>query len=185
MIYAGIGSRKTPVGVLALMEKFARWMATEGHILRSGAAKGADQAFMRGHAEIGAPAEIAIPWLSYEEQSWKPYGSFYTGSLVSSARSNRFMDLAKRYHPAWDKCSPDAKKLHARNGAIILGFDMDSPVDLVVCWTEDGKGEGGTGQALRVARNRNIPVIDLGAYKIANMRSVLYDTVRGITGSGK
>lgn len=31
----------------------------------------------------------------------------------------------------------------------------------VVCWTSDGKDSGGTGQALRIARDRNIPVYNL------------------------
>lgn len=38
---------------------------------------------------------------------------------------------------------------------------MTDPVDFVVCWTKEAKGGGGTGQALRIARDRGIAVYDL------------------------
>lgn len=52
--------------------------------------------------------------------------------------------------------------LHARNMHIILGANLDSPVEIVICWTKDGLRSGGTGQALRLAESRDIPIYDLG-----------------------
>ena len=48
-----------------------------------------------------------------------------------------------------------------RNGCQVLGLNLDDPVDAVVCWTKDGKGGGGTGQAIRIAKSRNIPIFDI------------------------
>ena len=43
--YTGIGSRETPKDIMQLMSKLAYKLASEGYILRSGAAQGADTAF--------------------------------------------------------------------------------------------------------------------------------------------
>jgi hypothetical protein len=46
----------------------------------------------------------------------------------------------------------------------ILGEDLKTPCNLVVCYTAGGKGGGGTGQALRAAKDHNVPILDLGNY---------------------
>jgi hypothetical protein len=50
----------------------------------------------------------------------------------------------------------------ARNCYQMLGLDLKTPVEFVICWTPQGKGAGGTGQALRIARDLKIPIYDLG-----------------------
>ena len=71
------------------------------------------------------------------------------------------MALAEKFHPAWNRCSYGTKKLHARNGCQILGKNLQTPATMVVCWTPGGKGGGGTGQAIRIAKSLNIPIFDL------------------------
>jgi len=56
--YAGIGSRKTPPDILALMEACAYKLARYGWNLRSGGAPGADQAFERGVAQANRERNI-------------------------------------------------------------------------------------------------------------------------------
>ena len=73
------------------------------------------------------------------------------------------MDITARLHPAWHRCSPAARKLHARNAAILLSFGLDRPVDAVVAWTRDAVVTGGTGMGLRIAVAHGIPVLNLGA----------------------
>lgn len=63
--------------------------------------------------------------------------------------------------PAWHRCSEYARKLHARNGFQILGRDLFSPSQFVVCWTKDGGPTGGTGQAIRLATAYQVPVFNL------------------------
>jgi hypothetical protein len=48
-----------------------------------------------------------------------------------------------------------------RNAMQILGEDGNTPVEMVVCWTKDGKASGGTGQALRIAEYYSIPIFNL------------------------
>ena len=70
--------------------------------------------------------------------------------------------IASEVHPAWDKCNEWARGMHSRNCHQILGYDLQSPVDTVICWTPDGAVVGGTATAIRIALKYNIPVFNLG-----------------------
>ena len=72
------------------------------------------------------------------------------------------MKIAAQFHPAWDKCSPAAKRLHGRNCFQVLGPNLNTPSTMLICWTKGGMGRGGTGQAIRICREWGIPVFDLG-----------------------
>src|SRR5690606_1598275 len=93
--YAGIGSRDTPVAVMQQMGGIASWLASQGYTLRSGGAGGADTAFEMSATkkEIYRPPHVTTEALA----------------------------LAAQFHPAWDRCSDYAKRLHARNGFQVLG----------------------------------------------------------------
>lgn len=71
-------------------------------------------------------------------------------------------DIAGSVHPAWHKCNEWAKKMHSRNCHQILGYDLQTPVDAVICWTPSGRVQGGTATAIKIALKNNIPVFNLG-----------------------
>lgn len=150
--YAGIGSRRTPPEVLAIMTDVADELESLGFTLYSGAADGADKAFSDGCTN------------KIEFIPWKGFNDCSTGVVTVS---NEVMELAKPLHPAWDRLSQGARKLMARNCHQILGVDLKSPVDFVLCWTPDGAesktgyNTGGTGQAIRLAIQQGIPVINM------------------------
>jgi hypothetical protein len=146
--YAGIGSRRTPDDVLDLMERIAAQLSEDGWTLRSGHAPGADQAFERG---AGGRAEIFLPWQTFES-GVRTDGFTYAEPRVAA------YEIASEFHPAWNRCSRGARMLHARNVHQILGYNLDLPVDFVVCWTD---GKGGTEQALRIARHYDISISNL------------------------
>jgi hypothetical protein len=151
-LYAGVGSRETPLPIIREMENIGMRMALLGWTLRSGKAKppligrkpdtdSADLAFERGCNMVGGKAVIRVATL------WQPA-----------------LDHAATFHPNWSACSEHARALHARNSQIMLGdsdTDFNDPVAVVVCWTEGGAVKGGTGQALRIAAAKNIPVFNL------------------------
>jgi hypothetical protein len=139
-VYAGIGSRETPPEVLEFMETVARGYAMQGTLLRSGGAKGADTAFEKGCDAVEGEKEIFRPEHATAEA----------------------LEHASQFHPNWHACGVYAKKLHARNSMIILGADLDDPVDFVICWTPKGVKIGGTAQGLRVAEAHGITVLNLG-----------------------
>ncbi len=147
--YAGIGSRETPADVCSFFTKVAAFLETNNYILRSGHAQGADISFEQG-AVLG---EIYLPWKGFAGSNSK---------LVVS--SQEAFQIASMFHPRWDYLSEPVKKLMARNAHQVLGGDLRSPADFIICWTPGGSGSGGTGQALRMAKHYNIPVFDAGKY---------------------
>jgi hypothetical protein len=162
-IYAGIGSRETPANILTFMERVAAQLALRGWVMRTGLAPGADQAFYRGSVGVGA-VELYLPWPSFEAAALEEAPR----QRVLQEPSSEAYGLAERYHPAWERLRAGGRKLQARNSHQIFGEDLETPADLVICWTPDGsldgvgRGVGGTGQALRIAHDYEIPVINLG-----------------------
>ncbi len=126
--HAGIGARATPASVKADMTVMAGWLARTGWHLASGGADGADSAFA-----AGAPAGRRTLWLP-----WRGCNG-HDGPdcrVLSAAELPACMAIAASLHPAWDRCSPPVRKLHARNVAVLLGERRDRPVDAVVCRPE-------------------------------------------------
>lgn len=156
--YAGIGSRKTPPEILALMEALGSRLGSLGWTLRSGAAEGADSAFERGADRVGGAKEIFLPWQGFSGRKSTEPGVL----LLDEGKRGDAERIAAAYHPAWRFLSFGARRLHARNALQILGPGLDRPADLVVCFTPRGEGGGGTGQVIRIARSYNVPVFDLG-----------------------
>ena len=154
LTYAGIGARTTPNTVLADMSVMAVWLARNGWHLASGGADGADTAFAKG-APVGKRT-LYLPWRGYNGHRGPDC------HRPAPSELDDWMTVATRLHPAWHRCSPAVRKLHARNAAVVLGPGLDRPVDAVVAWTPDGAVTGGTGMALRIAAEHRIPVLNLG-----------------------
>ena len=150
MILTGIGSRETPQDILNLMTQIGRKFARAGWTLRSGGANGADSAFEKGFKEAGGKIEIYLPWKKFNKHT----------SKLHDPPPEAF-ELAAKLHPAWSACSQGAKRLHARNCQQILGQNLDSPTDLVICWTKAGGLTGGTATAIKLAKQYGIRVINL------------------------
>jgi len=169
LTYAGIGSRKTPAADLARMEAVGAILQRQGWTLRSGGAEGADSAFERGADraahEDGTQVrkEIYIPWSGFQAAGRKR-SEQEPGVVLASAlpKARDAMEMAKRYHPAWDRLSQGARGLQSRNGHQVLGRDLDDRSGVVICWTEGGAIKGGAGQALRIAQDLGVPVLNLG-----------------------
>ncbi|HEV3282657.1 MAG TPA: hypothetical protein VG010_00505 [Solirubrobacteraceae bacterium] len=163
--YAGIGSRRTPGAVLELIEGLASGMAGEEWVLRTGLSPGADQAFYRGALRGGGRVELYLPWPGFEAPARLPGDS--ASVSVFEQPSEAACELAARYHPDFELLPRAQRLLLARDCHQVLGPDLTTPAELVVCWTADGSVDGGslhedgTGQALRVAHDRGVPVRNL------------------------
>ena len=142
--YTGVGSRNTPPDILGLMARIAGRLAEDGFVLRSGGAKGADLAFESGAGDL---KEI----------------------YLAKDATLEAMELAGRFHPAWDRCSDFAKRLHGRNSFQVLGRNLDVPSSFLICCTADGCtcdaersiSTGGTGTAISIADYFGIEVFNL------------------------
>ena len=161
--FAGIGARKTPEQVLKTMKDVAKILSKQGFVLRSGGADGADSAFEAGVDEVDSTKkEIFLPWDGFDPKrdGNKRYANGTT--VFADEASPRHIDLARKYHPKFDEMGRGAQSLHARNGSQMFGRHLDHRTDVVVCYTERGEVKGGTGQALRIAGDAGIPIVNLG-----------------------
>lgn len=164
--YTGIGSRSTPGDVLAMMKKIGQILGKKGYVLRSGAAEGADSAFEQGCDSVGGLKEIYLPWKEFNGSNSDLYES-------SSAAE----EIAFQYHPNLYACKHSVIKLMARNSHQVLGKDCRTKSSFVVCYCpldEKGKWKGGTGQALRIASDKKIPIFNLYIKEeLENLKSFL------------
>ena len=148
--YTGIGSRKTPLTHLAEMRTIAEDLAKRGYTLRSGGADGADSAFEQGCDSVRGAKEIYLPWRSFNGNRSK---------LFNIPRET-FL-IAAELHPAWASLSGGVRRLHARNMLQVLGQDLQTPSEFVVCWTPNGACIGGTATAIKLAQQHDIRVINM------------------------
>lgn len=159
--YAGIGSRKTPANIRQFMFDCGARLGKMGYTLRSGGAAGADTAFAMGAEQ-------------YSQEIFRPFGEQvgHIPGWFSSYDDDTWdyaQHIASGLHPAWNRCSHYARSLHTRNVFQILGHDLKTPSEFVICWTPDGAisgaecgiQTGGTGMAIRVASQAEIPVLNL------------------------
>ena len=156
LVYAGIGARKTPKPVLAVMRRMAGYLAEKGWHLNTGGADGADRAFAEGSPRSRT---VFLPWPGYK--GWRgPQCVTYTEASLELLSS-----VAADHHRAWERCSPGVRKLHARNVALLFGIRASAitPSRAVVCWTEGGRVTGGTGLGIRLAESAGVPVFNLAA----------------------
>lgn len=145
MTYAGIGSRQTPPAVLKQMTEVARELERKGYTLNTGVTfrgnkEGADKAFDDGATKKNL--------FSPENQGSRP----------------REQAIAKEIHPNPNALSPGALKLMARNTNQVFGDNLNKPVDFVLFYAKETSGirpEGGTGQAVEMARLKGIPTINM------------------------
>lgn len=155
--YAGIGSRETPEWVLFEMTRIASFLESRGFILRSGGAPGADTAFQQGTTHL---REIYIPWPGF--QDLKPNGVDILDLKTLPLQDESFASISQ-YHPAPDRLSSGALKLMQRNWYQVFGRNHQ-PSSFVICWTRGGSGAGGTGQAIRMAKDAGATIFDLGVF---------------------
>jgi hypothetical protein len=145
--YAGIGSRETPASILTKMNVIAIGLSRSSFCLRSGGADGADMAFEKGAMH----KQIFLPWDGFNNHT---ISAEYTVPPM-------VYDYVQKYHPKPSALSEKGILFMSRNTYQVLGPNLDDPVEFIVCWTKDGKASGGTGQAIRIAKDYNVPVFNL------------------------
>ena len=136
MIITGIGSRKTPPEICKLFMEFGEKAALKGWWIRSGHANGADYAFEQGARDR---CIVYLPWKGFNKEA------AILGRLHTEPYHERTFDIVKQHEPPEkiEKMSQPIKLLKCRNVYQVLGLDLRSPSDLVICWTPDGRIMGG------------------------------------------
>ena len=158
-IYAGIGSRKAPEQILEYMKKLAIGFAEQGCTLRSGGAEGSDKAFENGVLLRRGRIELYLPWPGYV----KPVRQ---NNVILSVPAPGAYDLAKLSCDNWDERKNSHKSLLARNAHILLGVELNNPVDVVFYYN---CGSGGTNHTLSMAKKLDIPTINVEDRKMVKL----------------
>lgn len=173
--YAGIGARATPLHVMSLMTGVASLLEEKGYILRSGGADGADTAFEKG-VELDINKHIYLPYDGFKSK-WVEEDSCYR--YITKSDSNYIpAHQSLIHHPRGLALSTTAKAMMIRNYFQVAGIDAEGWSDFIICWTPDGKDVGGTSQAIRIAKSKDIKVYNLGHPKYNNISSTqLVDTI--------
>lgn len=216
--FALVGSRRLSRNNSKLLFTIGFLLASAGHKGTSGGAPGADTSFEEGmlfyanlkQKDPSLPGNLHPDFLSVYLPSFrfsnrKADGGIYINASKLPVHKDALL-LAEQFHGGWQYLPDFARLLMARNGNQVLGDDLLSPVSRVICWTPDGamkettRDTGGTGQAIRIAVDRGIPVHNLGnpdiraryEQRIETMKSVfanwvdldaIYDTAVHETGA--
>lgn len=157
--YTGIGSRLTPGNIIDLIKQYSHSLSKNGYVLRSGGAIGADIAFES--ASLTDSREIYLPWRNFNR-----FGYEDDVSIVACDLNNydEAIEIAKRIHPAWNKLNEPSKLLHTRNVYQVLGKDLSTPSEFLVCWANVDIADvpiGGTRTAYVLAKELGVPTYNL------------------------
>lgn len=92
--------------------------------------------------------------------------SFSSFDVVNNkfGNANKVRVIANELHPSSEGMNQWVEALMARNTYQIFGSNLDTPVDFVLFYAKEGKGirpEGGTGQAVEMARLKGIPTVNM------------------------
>lgn len=163
-IIVGIGSREisgNPEAAEMFRKVFERLNGcldgNEGGILlRSGGSEGAD---MIAETTFKGAKEIILPWTDFN--------GTHPDALVYR-KDSEAEEIVNRLHPAPEKLKIGARKCIERDVWEIIGPpNSRRDADAVICWTPEAKMIGGTAMAMRVAKEKGIPV-----YNIADPRDL-------------
>lgn len=141
-----------------------------GIILRSGGADGADviaETAYRDAIYLGKATndqvEIFIPWKPFQAKRGLDNPLSYLHIVPSDpVLIKQSENMVRKTHPAPERLTQGAMKLHSRNMNQVFGLDLQTPIEANICWTENGIKSGGTASAITLCERNNIPVFNLG-----------------------
>jgi len=119
----------------------------------SGCAYGIDAFALATANHLGFQTIGVLPWNSYNPEVQEYCSRVVAIDDFKAAPRKAAYDSVKKYHPAFNKLSQGALKLHARNYGIIAW------ASLVIAAPSNKPGGGGTGQGMRLAEALGIELV--------------------------
>lgn len=158
--YAGIGSRTITPRETAIIKKVAFELSKKDFILFSGNAVGSDIAF-----QIGSQGKcvLFLPKQNYNNHQYNVNNSLDHYDLGDSELGKKAISL----HPNKNSLGKYDIQYMCRNYHQVAGYAKYPPASLVICCATytivENKMQvsGGTGQAVRIANSKNIPIINI------------------------
>lgn len=120
--------------------------SVHGVRIATGGAYGIDQAAM--DATEPGMLDVYLPWWMYNRHIIPAYANI---TVANESKHVEWFESVEEFHPNPKALSRGARALHARNFGIVQNAR-------VVLAFPNSSGEGGTGQSIRLARARQVPV---------------------------
>lgn len=157
--YAGIGTRSLGSSERDQILSLSWSLSERGWVVYSGNAEGSDISFQEGSC---GNCVIFLPWEGFNNERYDPRRSldhFVVGE------ESRGIDSIRQFHPNPSAVigSRGVRSLMSRNYFQVHGYGVYPAARfLLVCAdpTSDGV-KGGTGQAVRIARFLDLPVVNI------------------------
>ena len=152
MLIAGIGTREPSQLIIDRASELQEFSLF--HKFVTGGAIGMDDIFSKIFN-----AKIMLPWDSYNEIYANNDTIIDCQKLSYKLRKEAEL-IASQMHEGWHNCKQGARTLHSRNVFIILGPDLQTPVNMVIYGTNDKdttRLSGGTRMGVQLARSLGIP----------------------------
>lgn len=190
MIFSFVGSRIIVDNEEAskLFYNVAYRCASLGIGISSGGSSGADIIAETAYADAmknvlvkkDVQINIYVPWKPFQGIRGINNPLHHLHILPSNpVLLKRAEEMVKRIHPAPNRLSQGAMKLHCRNMNQVFGLNLNSPIDACICWTPNGNIQGGTASHIQLCIENNIPVFNLGSpdkdLVLSNIRQFLLD----------
>lgn len=132
--------------------KVGSWVRESNYSGRSGHAPGSDLAFEIGCKEA---CTVYLPWADFNKEA-----PFLGKPLIVKPRPD-LDEMVRKFHPNPGALSRGAFALMRRNSCQVLGLNLDQPSDVVVAYRNPSAKTSGTDQAIRIASDRKIEVLNL------------------------
>ena len=101
------------------------------------------------------------------------------GNASTQPLTDEVLKIVYKHEPHAKDLSDGVKLIKSRNVYQVLGVDLKSPSDVVICWTEEGEVIGGTGLAIKIAQANKIPVVNVGNHKTARDLNGIMQEIAG------
>lgn len=145
---------KAKEDIIKIFEEVAKKLEELGYTYRSG---GNDSELDQRVSAIMSKKEVYLPWKGFNDLD-----SEY------NYPSEKARDIANKYHPIYNELGFAVQAIVARMSHRVLGPDCLTPVDFLLCWTDDGvethkartTKTGTVGQVISIANDHNIPVFN-------------------------
>ncbi len=166
--YAGIGSRRITAEERSTIDAVASDLKALTLTCYSGNADGADIAFQKASS---LACVSFLPWVGFNVKAFDPYKLCRQTLVCGQSRIG--LRSIERFHPNPSVLTASGRMLMARNYHQVHGLKAATgdcfgnsewpAVRFVLCCADEISGvvQGGTGQAVRIALNENIPVVNI------------------------
>ena len=179
--YACIGGRpfseKNPTGLtpdqLLICERIGGHIAERGYIVDSGNAPGADQAYGRGVNRVNPELlHLHLPWRSFEAQAVRDGNVIHALEDLDAEVLEFYKELAHKARGGFGGLRQGGIKLMTRNSSIVIPPPAVLSTVRVIAFPSAKRGGGGTGQGMRIAALREIPLSDVSKMNYTQLEAL-------------